>query len=110
MEVPEPIWQGWTWQHGASLVLQADHGSCLPGLISITTPEPEACRLMIAARPMYVRRFAPGDPAWRGRDYAAEVEGFLDDSTSFLARVRSLTADERDSLLAALTTLKPDNT
>jgi hypothetical protein len=51
---------------------------------------------------MRVRRFAPGDPQWRGEGYAVELAGFLDDRTSFWALVQAPRYEQSEYILAAV--------
>ena len=105
-EVPDATWQGWEWRSGGSIMLYAQRDPELPGVHALTLPNSSMSHVIVAGRPMRVRRFGPGDPAWRGDGHVAEVRGFLDDRTNFWAQVEAPTAERRDLLLAALCTLE----
>jgi hypothetical protein len=105
-EVPDATWQSWEWPSGESILLYAQRDPELPGVHALTLPNSSMCHVIVAGRPMRVRRFGPGDPAWRGDGHVAEVHGFLDDRTSFWAQLEAPTAERRDLLLAALCTLE----
>jgi hypothetical protein len=107
-EVPDATWQGWTWPTGDSVALFASRDPWLPGLHTITRLDASLRRVTVAGRPMRLRRFGPGDPAYAGEGYAAEVHGYLDDATSFWAMINAGTPERRDLLLAALCTLRLD--
>jgi hypothetical protein len=104
-EVPDVMWQGWDWRSGDAMLLMILVEPELPKLRAITNAHATMCHAIIAGRPMGIRRLAPGDPGWFGDCYAAEVYGFVNDSTEFWAQVRSLTAAGRDLLLAAVASL-----
>jgi hypothetical protein len=77
----------------------------LPRLAGLPTTKSSDCQMIVAGALMRVRRFAPGDPAWRGSSFAAEVSGVLDRTAHFWAQAVAPTAERRDELLAAVGTL-----
>lgn len=105
IEVPDASWQGWDWPSGDSILMQVERDPLLPRLSRMVVPGEGWCRLAIADSPMGVRRISPEDPAWRGKCYAAEIFGFIDETARFWGQVRSQTEAGRDELLAALCTI-----
>jgi len=105
MDVPDDGWQGWQWSTNEFLLLHVDAN---PEFAMITHPGPQACRLDIVGRPMWVRRVAPGDPGWAANAYAAEVLGYLDDATLLWGQAVAATESRREALLAGLATLERD--
>ena len=105
MEGPEPAWQGWQWGPWEYLLLYLDHDADLPRLSQLTVAAPSHWQLTVADVPMRLRRYAPGDPEWRGQGFAGEIKGFLDEHTNFWAQSVAPTEQRRDELLGAVVTL-----
>jgi hypothetical protein len=107
-EVPdETTIQGWRWPSGDSLHLMTYGNPELPGLRAIEVYGSEACRALLAGRPVSVERRA--EVTDRGTAFhLAVVSGFLDERTHVHVDVIAGTAERRDALLAALLTLTVD--
>ena len=104
-DVPDSTGQAWRRPDGARLIVSARRRPELPGLHALEGPGPGGCGLRPADRPMPVGfRTEPrrGGGTW----HRAWVSGFLDDTTEFFVDVIAPSAGRRDSLLAALGTLR----